>query len=74
MLNLIIATAICSAVPCELPEDFDGTIKQEYTLEQKIEVLQWRTDYLLKKLYETDLLLMEIYQEICAHQDKQTAI
>lgn len=62
MLNLILAASVTTA---GLPADFDGKIKENYTLEEKIKVLEWRTDYLLKQNVALEAIILEFVDE-CA--------
>lgn len=57
MLTLLLAL---NATVANLPADFDGTIKDTYTIDEKLKILEWRTDYLLKQNVALEATILEM--------------
>ena len=60
----MIFSALCATVLAISHSDFDGNIHADYSIDEKLQVLEWRTDVLLE-LYEKEVLRNdELYKEI----------
>lgn len=69
MINLLHAANVTTA---RMLTDFNGNIKDTHTLEEKIKILEWRTDYLLKHNAVLEAIILEFVDEVTAlvNEDK----